>query len=139
MAAKKKSAGKSAGGRKGEFVLSMPETMSAQQIVAEAKKAGITLTDSYVYKLRRKGGGSTKKGGAAAKGGAPKGKKAASGRSGSASDFVRSLPSGVSAKEAVEQAKAAGIKLTTGYFYTLKSSLGLAGSKRGVPMNPVAR
>lgn len=54
-------------------------------------------------------------------------------RGSTAADFVRGLPSGISAKDAVEKAKAAGVKLTTAYFYVLKSTLGLSGGKRGKP------
>ena len=41
--------------------------------------------------------------------------------------FVRSLPKTLTAKEVVAKAKAAGIKLSTGYVYVLRSSSG--GSK----------
>jgi hypothetical protein len=47
MAAKKK-----AEATKKDFVLGLPRDVPAEEVVAKAKEAGVTLTSSYVYKLR---------------------------------------------------------------------------------------
>ncbi len=126
MAAKKKATKKStvkatsAQGSKSGFVRALPATLSAKEVVAQAKAKGIVLSDAYVYKIRSATKRPTKATGVAV---------AVGNGAVTAADFVRKLPEGTSAKDAVAKAKAAGLKLTTGYFYTLKSSLGLAGRK----------
>jgi len=62
MASKKKTTGKKI--NKTQFVLEHPK-LSAKEVVDVAKKAGVTLSDKYVYNIRAK---------AKSKGGAPKGK-----------------------------------------------------------------
>ncbi len=130
MTAKKKTAKRGtvkaapALGSKSGFVRDLPATLSAKEVVAQAKGKGMVLSEAYVYKIR-----------SGSKQATPGPKKAAPGAptalngTVTAADFVRRLPDGTSAKDAVTKAKAAGLKLTTGYFYTLKSSLGLAGRK----------
>lgn len=39
-------------GAKADFIRSMPETMTAKQVVAEAAKNGLKLTEGHVYNLR---------------------------------------------------------------------------------------
>lgn len=39
-------------GEKAEFIRSMPATMPAKQVVAEAAKKGLKLTEGHVYNLR---------------------------------------------------------------------------------------
>ena len=46
------------------------------------------------------------------------------------SDFVRSMPEGLSAAEVVAKAKAAGMSLTPGHVYTIRAA---AKRKQGVP------
>jgi hypothetical protein len=47
------------------------------------------------------------------------------------SAYVRSLPPSMSAKDVVNKAKEAGIKLTEAYVYTIRSSSKRAGGRRG--------
>jgi hypothetical protein len=54
----------------------------------------------------------------------------------SKSAFVRSLPEGTSAKEAVAKAKAAGMDLTEAYFYGIRSNDRVAAKKK-VTVGPV--
>jgi hypothetical protein len=53
----RKSASKPAAGKpvnKTAFVQNLPTSMSAKDVVAKAKAAGITLTEMYVYSIRSK-------------------------------------------------------------------------------------
>src|SRR4051794_21418364 len=109
MAAKKKLTKKttrkssSAGGNKADFVRGLPD-LTAKEVVAKAAESGIKLSDAYVYKLRSlaKTGG-TKKTGAAKTNGAAK-PAASNGGAMTATAFVKSLPPGTSASEAVAKA-----------------------------------
>lgn len=131
MTAKKKTAKRGtvkaapALGSKSGFVRDLPTTLSAKEVVAQAKGKGIVLSEAYVYKIRS----GSKRRATPEREKVARGAPAAQNGTVTAADFVRRLPDGTSAKDAVTKAKAAGLKLTTGYFYTLKSSLGLAGRK----------
>jgi hypothetical protein len=91
MAAKKKKTATKTYGNKTKFVLGLPRDMSAKQVVDEAKKQGITITEAHVYKIRSTAKAKGPKG-AGAKGAASKGSSKAS-ASGSLSkrDFVLSF------------------------------------------------
>jgi hypothetical protein len=141
MAAKKKAAkpGRKAGSQnKTAFVLGLPRDLPAKEAVAKAKEAGIDVNEAYVYKVR-----SSAKVGAPAKaaGSAPTAKRGpgrpprseSAGGAPSKTDFVRSLPAGVSYAEAAEKAKALGIELSKAYFYVLKSELKKAGKGGAAP------
>ena len=45
-------------------------------------------------------------------------------------DFVRALPATMPAKEVVDKAKEAGLKLTTAYVYVIRSQARTGGAKR---------
>jgi type III secretion system FlhB-like substrate exporter len=134
MAAKKKktatkSASKPAGktyGNKTKFVLGLPRELSAKQVVDEAKKNGITITEAHVYKIR-----------STAKSKLPKASKASasagrpsSGGSLSKRDFVLSFGQDTKASEILRKAKEQGIGLSKAYLYTIRSAGG-ASQKRG--------
>jgi type III secretion system FlhB-like substrate exporter len=112
--------------------------LSAKQVVEEAKKNGITITEAHVYKIR-----STAKGKAgsakASKGAAPRAKpgpkpSASSGQS--KRDFVLSFGPDTKASEILKKAKDAGIGLSKAYLYTIRSAGG-ASQKRGRPAGSV--
>jgi hypothetical protein len=136
MAAKKKTskktARKSGGSNKTQFVLGLPRDVAARDVVKQAKEKGITISEAYVYKIR-----SSSKGPAAPK--APKAEPKVAGpgkRSAGMSkvDFVRSLPQDTSYADAAEKAKAVGIDLSKAYFYVLKSEAKKKGVKAGTPV-----
>ena len=52
MAAKKKKTTTKPYGNKTKFVLGLSRDLSAKEVVAEAKKNGITITEAHVYKIR---------------------------------------------------------------------------------------
>ncbi|HEX5659690.1 MAG TPA: hypothetical protein VFX59_20985, partial [Polyangiales bacterium] len=52
MAAKKKKTTTKPYGNKTKFVLGLARDLSAKQVVDEAKKNGITITEAHVYKIR---------------------------------------------------------------------------------------
>lgn len=129
MAAKKKATKKASGGAQGsktKFVLDLPHDMSAKEVSAKAKAAGLDISEGYVYKIR-----STAKAGASKKAGKRAGAKATAPtrKSGAPNkaEFVRSLPPGTSYAEAAEKAAALGIKLSKAYYYVLKSEAKKAG------------
>jgi hypothetical protein len=119
-------------GAKTEFVRALPEGMSAKEVVARAKQKGLTLSEAHVYNIRSE----TKKrmsgkGRAAARKPSDSPRRP-SGQSGmTAAAFVRALPAGTSGRAAVEQAAAAGVKLTPAYFYILKSKMGISARGQG--------
>ncbi|HTU64077.1 MAG TPA: hypothetical protein VMF89_36680 [Polyangiales bacterium] len=130
MAAKKKKTATKTYGNKTKFVLGLSRDLSAKQVVDEAKKNGITITEAHVYKIR-----STAKG----KAGAPKGKGARAGAkpgpkpSGdglSKRDFVLSFGPDTKASDILKKAKEQGIGLSKAYLYTIRSAGG-ASQKRG--------
>ena len=122
----------SKGVNKADFIRSLPTDMPAKEVVAKAEKAGISLTEAYVYAIRT-----------AAKAKAAKaGKKTARrGRVAGAptkADFIRGLSADIPAKEVVALAAKAGISLTESHVYTVRSS-GKARGRGGRPAKaPVA-
>ena len=129
MAAKKKKTATKTYGNKTKFVLGLPRDMSAKQVVEEAKKNGITITEAHVYKIRSTA--KTK----APKGGKPAASSRAAAKSAGSStqskrDFVLSFGPEVKASEILRKAKEQGIGLSKAYLYTIRSAGG-ASQKRG--------
>jgi hypothetical protein len=120
---------------KSDFIRQQPATMSAAEVVAKAKAAGINFAPVLVYKVR---------GRAKSKKSAPKKAPAKSivttvptvastKPPKSKAAFVRGLPASTPAKEVVKHAKAAGIKLNVGYVYNVRQAAKKAAkSKRAV-------
>jgi hypothetical protein len=143
MAAKKKKTTKPYG-NKTKFVLGLSRDLSAKQVVEEAKKNGITITEAHVYKIRStakaKGGkGAGRPAKSAARGrkaAAPRG-RASSGAGQSKRDFVLGFGSDTPASEILRKAKEEGIGLSKAYLYTIRSSGG-ASQKRGRPAKAAA-
>jgi hypothetical protein len=140
MAAKKKKTATKTYGNKTKFVLGLSRDLSAKQVVDEAKKNGIAITEAHVYKIR-----STAKG----KANAPKankgrpaaskpGPKPSSASGQSKRDFVLSFGPDTKASEILKKAKDAGIGLSKAYLYTIRSAGG-ASQKRGRPAGSVTR
>lgn len=137
MAAKKKKTTTKPYGNKTKFVLGLARDLSAKQVVDEAKKQGITITEAHVYKIRStakakgKGGGRSERGGARGRPAAAKGGRSSAGSSGqSKRDFVLGFGSDTPASEILRKAKDAGIGLSKAYLYTIRSSSG-ASQRRG--------
>ena len=105
---------------KADFVRSLPASTPAKKVIAKAKAAGLSVSETYVYALRR-----SAKGGAKRKGTSVAAKPAAAASSKpnlpTKSDFVRGVSRSTTAKEVVAKAKAAGIKLDIQYVYKLRS------------------
>jgi hypothetical protein len=137
MAAKKKKTTTKPYGNKTKFVLGLPRDLSAKQVVDEAKKQGITITEAHVYKIRStakakgKGPGRSERGAARGRPAAAKGGRSSAGSSGqSKRDFVLGFSSDTPASEILRKAKDAGIGLSKAYLYTIRSSSG-ASQRRG--------
>ena len=143
MAAKKTSAKKLT---KSSFIRSQPPEMSAAEIVAKGKAAGMKISDSLVYMVRGPVGGkatpkktaakktSAKKTAGPKKVSAPKKKatsKATAPKTGeSKADFVRARAH-LSPKEIVEDAKTKGIKLDPSYVYNVRGYDKATANKKG--------
>jgi hypothetical protein len=61
-ASRKRAAKKSKFGEKAQFVRSMPASTPAKEVVAAAKKKGISLSENYIYNLRSNDGVTKKRG-----------------------------------------------------------------------------
>jgi hypothetical protein len=132
MAAKKKKTATKTYGNKTKFVLGLPRDLSAKQVVDEAKKQGITITEAHVYKIRSTAKTKTPKSASGKGGGASRasGSKAGTSSSQSKRDFVLSFGPDTKASEILKKAKDAGIGLSKAYLYTIRSAGG-ASQKRG--------
>src|SRR5687767_3325424 len=97
---------KQGGPSKSEFVRQRPN-LSAAQIVEQAKGAGFAISPQLVYYVRSRTG-ATKRG------------KTRSGKP-NASQFVRSMPLEMPAKEVVNAAKRKGIKLSRTLVYVVRN------------------
>jgi type III secretion system FlhB-like substrate exporter len=150
MAAKKKKKTTKPYGNKTKFVLGLSRDLSAKQVVEEAKKNGITITEAHVYKIRSTAKAKGGKGPGRPAKSAPRGRKAvaAKGRASSAGrassgagqskrDFVLGFGSDTPASEILRKAKEQGIGLSKAYLYTIRSSGG-ASQKRGRPVKAAA-
>jgi hypothetical protein len=112
--------------------------MNAADIVAAAKAKGLAVTPGLVYVVK---GRATRRKPAAKKtpGPRPKGKPAPRPRAGkmSASDFIRSMPATMTAKELGEAGKARGLKVSASLVYMVRGKLkrgavvSAANGKRG--------
>jgi hypothetical protein len=109
---------------KADFVRSLPSSTPAKKVIAQAKAAGLSVSETYVYALRRSAKSGTRK--KATKGPARRATKPASATSSKPtlplkSEFVRGFSRSTTAKDVVAKAKAAGIKLDIQYVYKLRS------------------
>jgi hypothetical protein len=111
---------------KSAFVRGLPTTLSAKEVVAKAKAAGLQISDRYVHVIRSIAKRSAKNGNGATtvvrRGGRPISSKRT---------FVLGLPSSMPASEVISRAKAQGMTLTTNYVYKIRSR-GAAASERPV-------
>jgi hypothetical protein len=107
---------------KSDFIRSQPTSMSAAEIVAKAKAAGINFASVLVYKVR---------GRAKNKGSAPKKTStmtmsapmtSSTNPPTSKSSFIRSLSKDLPAREVVTQAKKVGMKLEVSYVYNVRQA-----------------
>jgi hypothetical protein len=115
---------KKTGPNKSDFIREKLQAgMNPVDIVAAAKGAGITIAPALVYKVK---GRSTGKAKPAPKPKSKRGPKPKDGKM-SASDFVRSMPASMKAKEIAAAGKAKGIKVSSGLVYMVRS----AAKKKG--------
>lgn len=115
MASKKRTRGRpkdGSGSNKSDFIRRHPN-LSARDVVAKAKESGISISPVLVYKVRSR----TKPGAAAKTRRAWK-----SSKSGTASDFVRSMPVTMSAKDVIAAAKAKGIRMSANLVYMVRAT-----------------
>ena len=136
MAAKKKKTTTKPYGNKTKFVLGLARDLSAKEVVEEAKKNGITITEAHVYKIRStakakgKGPGKGERTGTRGRAAAAKAGRASAAGGQSKRDFVLSFGADTPASEILRKAKDAGIGLSKAYLYTIRSSGG-ASQRRG--------
>jgi hypothetical protein len=128
-----------------KLILSLPADMPVADVIVKAKEAGFETNEKNVSRVRvdqkKREAGTT----AAAK--KPAAKKpaaskkpvarkpaakpaAANGAPVNKTDFVRSQPASMSAKEIAEKATAAGLEISTEYIYKVRSRLGTKAGKK---------
>lgn len=108
------------GPNKSDFVRQYPD-LSAQEVVLKGKENGITISPVLVYKVR---GRPTPKRGKANGTSGPTTKNGMS-----ASDFVRSMPATMKAKEVVAAGKAKGIRFSANLVYAVRRTKADGGGK----------
>ncbi len=111
---------------KSDFIRKQPVTLSAAEVIAKAKAAGIKFAPVLVYKVR----GRAKSKAKAKRASTPKPIAATPSKPQSKADFVRGLPASTPAKEVVKLAKAAGIKLGIFYVYGVRRVAKMAAKKK---------
>ena len=100
-----------AGPNKSDFIRQHPN-LSAQDVVAKAKESGVSISPVLVYKVR----GRTKPGATKPR----RGRK--SSRGATASDFVRSMPVTMPAKDVLAAAKTKGIRMSANLVYMVRAT-----------------
>jgi hypothetical protein len=116
---------------KSDFVRSQPATLSATEVLAKAKAAGLKLTPQLVYKVRGSAKAKGKPAAAPAKTAIPATTISAAAKPPkSKAAFVRSLPASTPAKEVVKQAKAAELMLGVSYVYNIRGAAKMAAKKK---------
>jgi len=150
MAAKKTPPAQS----KSAFIRAQPAAMSAADVVAQGRAAGITLRPELVYEVRRVARARTASGAKGASGAKRNAKQSKSGpaktaearsslgkatprKAMSKAEFVRAHAS-ASPKEITEKAAAAGITLGTRYIYNVRGS-DRAAARKKTTARPTAR
>jgi len=134
MAAKKTAQTQS----KSEFIRAQPASLSPADVVTKAKTQGIELSRGLVYMVR---GRVTPKRGPSARPAA----KAANASTASAStgisksEFIRRLPATTSAKDAVAQGKAAGMKFDVQYVSKIRSAARTKGAAKKASATPAKK
>lgn len=107
-----------------KFILTLPKSLPAKEVLARAKARGIETSENNVHRVRRLHAVPTKTPSNSPLPAAPKAPVAAkvvAGAPSTKSEFVRRFPLNTPAKQVVESAKAAGIKLDTTYVYKVQS------------------
>jgi|SRR5580658_9630957 hypothetical protein len=118
---------------KSDFVRAQPATLSATEVLAKAKEAGLKITPQLVYKVRSDANakGTLKKSVGAKTASVSVTKTSAPSKPAkSKAAFVRGLPASTPAKDVVKQAKAAGIKLGVSYVYNIRGAAKTAAKRR---------
>jgi hypothetical protein len=113
---------------KSDFIRQQPASLSAPEVVAKGKAAGIKFTPQLVYKVR---GGSTAKKGQAKKTrmAQPSAAPSKAVPTQSKADFVRSR-SHLSPREIVEDARTAGLQLNVKYVYNWRRADAKGATKK---------
>ena len=124
--------GRRRAGPKSDFVRSQPANLSTAEVIARAKKAGISLTAALVYLVRGKGNSSAKRSATSKPRAVP-----ASGQL-RASDFIRAQPLSMSAKEVEQKGSAEGYRFGTSLVYRLRAAMGAKGKARAKAVAPSA-
>ena len=103
-----------------KFILALPKTLPAKEVLAKAKASGLKTSESNVHRVRRLHGRRSK---ARARAVTPLSAAKVDHKAKvlKKSDFVRSLSASTPAKEVVAKARAAGVKLDLQYVYKIRS------------------
>jgi hypothetical protein len=125
---------------KSDFIRQQPSSLSAAEVVAKAKAAGLNFAPVLVYKVRGRAKSKTPKAAKTAGIVTTAATATSTKPPKSKSAFIRSLPSSTPAKEVVKQAKALGMKLTESYVYNVRGAAKkTAKAKRADAKSPAVR
>ena len=126
---KPKKAPQSKAVNKTEYVLRLPASLSAKEVVAEGKKHGVNLSVAHVYKIRSVGKLRARKAAHKVRASLPVAPKPAApprseakGRKLSKRGFVLSFAPGSAVADIMKSAKAQGMALTRKYVYNIRSA-----------------
>lgn len=137
---------------KAEFVRSQPATASVDQVVENARSAGIQLTRDYFYKVR----GGMKKDKKPPSGEKQRPSRAARKKAGPSSpqpekkvpgigapprmaDLIRSLPTSMPTREVVVEIAKKGLDVSPDYVSRVRRETRHRGSKKGPQLRPVGK
>src|SRR5437762_10551439 len=116
---------------KSDFIRRLPPSLSASEVVAKGKAAGVTFSTQLVYNVRRGSKATREK---ARRSTMAKPSTTTATKTQSKAAFIRSLPATMSAKDVVAKAKAAGITIADTYVYWARgSSKRKVRTKRATP------
>ncbi len=135
---------------KAEFVRSQPATASVDQVVENARSAGIQLTRDYVYKVRggmkkdkKPPSGKKQRRAARTKAGPsspqPEKKVPGIGAPPRIADLIRSLPTSMPTREVVVEIAKKGLDVSPDYVSRVRRETRHGGSKKGPQPRPVGK
>jgi hypothetical protein len=119
---------KKTGPNRSDFIRSLPSTLSAAEVIAKGKAAGLKISSALVYLARTRKHARPAKAGKAKSAAVPSHAKAAN-KKPTASDFIRSQPVTMTASSVLKQGVAQGFSFTPELVYAVRRRMKQGGSK----------
>jgi hypothetical protein len=118
-----------------KFILALPRTLSANEVLAKAKASGHKTSEGNIYRVRRLHGGNKAKAKPAAASANPSKAVGGTAARSTKSEFVRGFSRSTKAKDVVAKARAAGVDIDLQYVYKIRSRSS-SGRKRVTVATP---